>query len=67
MMTKKSIENGEDCDNIPESMRQYLAMQAMESGKPLARDFLGRSQGLSQYGPGGMMMNTEANSAGKVG
>ncbi len=67
MMTKKSIENGEDCDNIPESMRQYLAMQAIESGKPLARDFLGRSQGLSQYGPGGIMMNTEANAAGKVG
>lgn len=66
-MTKKSIENGEDCDNIPESMRQYLAMQAMESGKPLARDFLGRSQGLSQYGHGGMMMNAETNAAGKVG
>lgn len=65
-MTKKSIENGEDCDNIPESMRQYLAMQAMESGKPLGRDFLGRSQGLSQYGHGGMM-NTETNAAGKVG
>lgn len=62
-MTKKSIENGEDCDNIPESMRQYLAMQAMELGKPLSRDFLGRSQGLRQYGNGGMMTNTE----GKVG
>lgn len=66
-MTKKSIENGEDCDNIPESMRQYLAMQAMESGKPLARDFLGRSQGLSQYGHGGMMMSAETNAVGKVG
>lgn len=32
-MAKKSIENGEDCDAIPESMRQYLAMQAAEQGK----------------------------------
>lgn len=65
-MTKKSIENGEDCDSIPESMRQYLAMQAIDSGKPLGRDFLGRSQGPSQYGHG-CVMNTETNAAGKVG
>ncbi len=67
LLTKKSIESGEDCDNIPESMRQYLAMQAMESGKPLVRDFLGRSSGLNRYGSGGLMINAEPNTPGKVG
>lgn len=67
LLAKKSIETGEDCDAIPDSMRQYLALQAMESGKPLTRDFLGRSQGLSHYGGGGMIMNAESNAPGKVG
>lgn len=67
LLAKKSIETGEDCDAIPDSMRQYLALQAMESGKPLTRDFLGRSQGLSPYGGGGMIMNAESNAPGKVG
>ena len=31
--TEKSIENGDDCNDIPESMRRYVALQAMESGK----------------------------------
>lgn len=31
-IARKSIENGEDCESIPESMRRHLAMQAMESG-----------------------------------
>lgn len=48
-------------------MRQYLAMQALESGKPLTSDFLGRSQGLGPYGNGGMIMNAESNVTGKVG
>ena len=39
-LVKKSIENGEDANDIPESMRRYLAMQAMETGKPLGRDFM---------------------------
>lgn len=67
LLAKKSIETGEDCDAIPDSMRQYLALQAMESGKPLTRDFLGRSHGLSPYGGGGMIMNAESNAPGKVG
>lgn len=56
-MAKKSIETGEDCDAIPESMRKYLAMQAMESGKPLVRDVGNRS--LAQYS-NGLIMNTES-------
>ena len=56
-MAKKSIETGEDCDAIPESMRKYLAMQAMESGKPLVRDMSTRS--LAQYS-NGLIMNTES-------
>lgn len=62
LMAKKSIENGEDCDGIPEAMRQYLAMQAMESGKGIGTNFLGR--GLMPYG-GGMLMTPEGP-GGKV-
>lgn len=64
-MAKKSIETGEDCDAIPESMRQYLANQAMESGKSLGGNFLGRG-GLMPYGSGGLMMGDQ-NPQGKVG
>jgi hypothetical protein len=68
MMTKKGIDNGEDCDNIPESMRQLLAMQAMESGKPFAPHLLGRPQGsMAQYSSSGMLMNNDPNSSSKVG
>lgn len=68
LLAKKSIENGEDCDAIPESMRQYLAIQALESGKPLARSFLGRSAGpMAAYGNGDMMMNAEPTNPSKVG
>ncbi|KAL2168736.1 hypothetical protein VTG60DRAFT_6907 [Thermothelomyces hinnuleus] len=52
MLAKKSLENGEDMDSIPESMRQYLAMQAMESGKSIPV-FFGRN-GLMPYGQHGM-------------
>ena len=67
MIAKKSIETGEDCDAIPESMRQYLAMQASESGKPFARDLFCRSPGMTAYGAGGMIMNSETANTGKVG
>ncbi|RFU28864.1 hypothetical protein B7463_g7489, partial [Scytalidium lignicola] len=63
LMAKKSIENGEDCDGIPEAMRQYLAMQAMESGKGIGTNFLGR--GMMPYGGGNMLMAPEGP-AGKV-
>jgi hypothetical protein len=68
MIAKKSIETGEDCDSIPESMRHMLAMQALESGKPFPRHLLGRTGGpMAQYGSGGMMLNGENNGSGKVG
>jgi hypothetical protein len=66
LLAKKSIETGEDCDAIPESMRQYLAIQAMESGKPLGGNFLGRS-GLMPYGSGSLMMGGDQGPQGKVG
>lgn len=68
MLAKKSIETGEDCDSIPESMRHMLAMQALESGKPFPRHLLGRAGGpMAPYGGGVMMMNGESNGSGKVG
>ncbi|KAF2103861.1 hypothetical protein NA57DRAFT_30124 [Rhizodiscina lignyota] len=60
-IAKKSIESGEDCDGIPESMRRYLALQAMESGKSLGRELLARN-GMAAYG-NGMLLNTESSSA----
>lgn len=67
LLAKKSIETGEDCDAIPESMRTYLANQAMESGKPLAREFLGRSpNNMSAYGSGGMLLHPDSAQA-KIG
>ncbi|KAI4132642.1 MAG: hypothetical protein LQ338_000582 [Usnochroma carphineum] len=69
LLAKKSIETGEDCDSIPESMRAYLAMQEFQNGKPSARDFygpLGRIPGpLNTYG-GAMLMNADSSSPGKV-
>ncbi|KAK3374113.1 hypothetical protein B0T24DRAFT_594230 [Lasiosphaeria ovina] len=53
MLAKKSLETGEDIDSIPESVRQYLALQAMESGKSLG-GFFGRT-GLMTYGGQGML------------
>lgn len=66
LLAKKSIETGEDCDSIPESMRQYLAIQAMESGKSMGGNFLGRG-GLMPYGSGSMMMGGDQGPQGKVG
>ncbi|KAF2260170.1 homeo protein [Lojkania enalia] len=62
-IAKKSIENGDDCNEIPESMRRYLALQAMESGKSLGRDFLGRAGGpMVPYGSG-VLLNTDTSSS----
>lgn len=62
MLAKKSIETGEGCDSIPESMRHYLAMQ-FDPTKPATRDPFGCSAG---YGAPGMYAN-ESNHSGKVG
>lgn len=66
MIAKKTLENGEDCDSIPEPLRQLLAMQAMESGRPFPRQLLGHPGGLmAQYG-GGMMMNGDSAGPNKT-
>ncbi|KAG6020865.1 hypothetical protein E4U41_002705 [Claviceps citrina] len=64
LLAKRSLETGEDIDSIPESMRAYLAMQAMETGKGLGGNYLGRS-GLMSYGQNGMLLGAEAGQ-GKV-
>jgi hypothetical protein len=66
MIAKKSLENGEDLENLPESLRQLLAMQAMESGRPFPRQLL-RPGAPMQYGSGGMLMNGDPSAQGKVG
>lgn len=64
-IAKRSLESGEDCNDIPESMRRYLALQAMESGKTLGRDLLSRHGGMAAYGSG-MLFNSESSQT-KVG
>lgn len=59
------METGEDIDSIPESMRAYLAMQAMESGKGLGGSYLGRT-GLLPFGHGGMLLGGDQAAQGKV-
>lgn len=65
LLAKKSLETGEDIDSIPESMRAYLAMQAMETGKGLGGAYLGRC-GLQPFGHGSMLMGGEQGGQGKV-
>ena len=68
MMAKKTIDGSEELDSIPDSMRQLLAMQAMESGRPFPRQLMGRPGGpMAQYGSGGMLMAGDPNGTGKVG
>ncbi|KAI9813569.1 MAG: hypothetical protein M1826_002482 [Phylliscum demangeonii] len=67
LLAKKSIETGEECDAIPDSMRQYLAMQAGESGKPLAHTLPIRpGPGMSPFGDAEMAMGAEASGSSKV-
>jgi hypothetical protein len=62
MIAKKGIETGEDCEAIPESMRQYLALH-FDPAKSHARSLFHRATG---YGSGDGMMN-ETASSGKIG
>ncbi|KAM7186972.1 hypothetical protein V8F33_011518 [Rhypophila sp. PSN 637] len=62
LMAKKSLETGEDIDQIPESMKQYLAMQAMEHGKGLG-GFFGRS--MMPFGHQGLL-GPDQGGQGKV-
>ena len=68
LLHKKSIETGEECDAIPDSMRQYLINQAMEAGKPFPREFLGNpTDVMNPYGDGGGFLGAESANPGKVG
>ena len=68
LLAKKSIETGEECDSIPESMRRYLAIQEMESGKPLVRELFGRSpSSMAAYGNSAMLVNPESAGPRKIG
>lgn len=60
LMAKKSLENGEDLDSIPETMRQYMALS--ESGKGLPHGLLGER---GMYG-GNMLLAPEPASSGKI-
>lgn len=50
MIAKKGLETGEDCDAVPDSMRQYLAMH-LDPTKAHARNILSRSNGYPIGGP----------------
>ena len=64
LLAKKSIETGEDCDAIPESYRHYLAIQALDSGKP----FIARGAGpMTSFGNGGIFVGVEHSNPQKVG
>jgi hypothetical protein len=65
LMAKKSLETGEDIDSIPESMRHYLAIQAIETGKGIGLNFYNRT-GLGPQGHGNMMFGGEQGGQGKV-
>ncbi|KAH0024859.1 hypothetical protein KCU86_g15285, partial [Aureobasidium melanogenum] len=64
-IARKSIENGEDCESIPESMRRHLAMQALESGKGFFPNLMGPTSNGYAYTPGTMSLNSDAGT-GKV-
>lgn len=65
-IAKRSIESGEDCDTIPDSMRNYLAMQAFGPSKGLPPGLLARSgPGLFPYASGSLCLTTDS-STGKT-
>lgn len=63
-LAKKTTDTGEDSDAIPDSMRKYLAMQAMENGKPFGREFP-QFGGMTGFGSG-MFMDTPASKIGEL-
>ncbi|KAI5303015.1 hypothetical protein KEM56_000125 [Ascosphaera pollenicola] len=50
MIAKKGIESGEDCDAIPESMRQYLALH-FDCTTPSARSLICKATGYGKQAP----------------
>ena len=67
MLTKKSIETGEDVDGLPESTRQILALQGLAPHKHFAHHMFNRPGApLTQYGTG-MLMTGDVNGTVKTG
>jgi len=66
MISKKGVDGGDDIDHMPESMRQLLAMQAMQEGKPFPAHLMGRPGAPVSYGSGNMLVGGDMNN-GKVG
>nr|POE85135.1 homeobox protein hoy1 [Quercus suber] len=59
-IAKRSIESGEDCDSIPDSMRQYLAMQAYgPSSKGFAPGTGRAGPTFSSYAGGTLCLNAD--------
>lgn len=50
MIAKKGLETGEDCDAVPESMRQYLALH-LDPSKSHVRNMFNRTTGYAMNGP----------------
>lgn len=68
MMAKKGgLEGVDDLDYLPNAMRQQLAMQAMQEGKPFPAMLMGRGIGMNAYGNSNMLMGGDAANNGKVG
>ncbi|KAK5079022.1 hypothetical protein LTR64_002558 [Lithohypha guttulata] len=65
MVAKKGMDSIDDLDHMPDSMRQFLAIQAMREGKPFPPHLMGLPGQPVSYGTGSMMMGGDANS-GKV-
>ena len=61
------MESGEECDGIPDSMRQYLAMQHPGASKTAASSLMNRlTPGLNPLGSGVMAMSGDDGTGGKV-
>lgn len=58
------MENGEDLDSIPESMRKYLALQAFETGKPFPTDIV-QTGPMGLYGDGMLVPSGATPKVGK--
>lgn len=66
-MAKKGGEVGDELDYIPEAMRQRLAMQAMQEGKPFPAHLMGRAGGpLGGFG-NNMLVGADPNANSKTG
>lgn len=67
MLAKKGGDVGDELDYMPEAMRQRLAMQAMQEGKPFPAHLMGRAGGpLGGFGSN-MLIGGDPNGNSKTG